>query len=36
VAGPDDVAQTIMGLLRADMVTGDIVVMDGGMGQSHG
>ena len=36
VAGPDDVAQTIMGLLRADMVTGDIVVMDGGMGQAHG
>ena len=36
VAGPDDVAHTIMGLLRADMVTGDIVVMDGGLGQAIG
>jgi NAD(P)-dependent dehydrogenase (short-subunit alcohol dehydrogenase family) len=31
VCQPEDVAEVVLGLLRSDLVTGQVVVVDGGM-----
>jgi len=36
VCGPDDVAHVALGLITSDMVTGQVVVVDGGMGMAGG
>jgi len=36
VCSPEDVAEVAMGLIAADMVTGQVVVVDGGMGIATG
>jgi ketoreductase RED2 len=32
VATPDDVAEMVLGLIRSTYVTGEVVVLDGGLG----